>query len=425
MNEDTSLLLAYAAERSEAAFAELVRRHLPLVYAAALRQVGGDAHLAQDVAQTVFIDLARKAPLPRGTVLAGWLHTAAHFAAAKAVRTAQRRREREQHADSMHPDPDPEPAWSAVRPVLDDALQSLRPTDRNALLLRFFESRSFSQIGDALEVTENAARMRVDRALERLQTQLARRGITSSAAALAVALTGRAVADVPATLAGQITAHALAGTGGATAAATLFGLTKLQLGLAATIAVAGGGTFVAQRIELHALAAERAAVPAAPLEPGPRPAAPPPANPSAPADANALAAAASLPHLRAEVAALRRRVASQRIPSRAAASAGTEPHRIQELDSLPQPIRQPAPLYPAEMRRFGLEGRAVVRFVIDEQGKPRELEVTESTNEAFAAAAREAVEQWEFTPGQKAGQSVATRLAVPILFSQAGDPDWF
>src|SRR6476646_7173615 len=61
MNSDSELLCRYVEARCEDAFAELVRRHVNLVYSAALRQVNGDAHLAQDVAQNVFADLARKA----------------------------------------------------------------------------------------------------------------------------------------------------------------------------------------------------------------------------------------------------------------------------------------------------------------------------------------------------------------------------
>src|SRR5438445_9720749 len=102
MPDDQQLLQQYARERSESAFGELVTRHIDLVYSAALRVVNGDAHFAQDVTQTVFIDLARKArSLPRGVVLAGWLHRHTCYAAATAVRTERRRRTREQTAMEM------------------------------------------------------------------------------------------------------------------------------------------------------------------------------------------------------------------------------------------------------------------------------------------------------------------------------------
>src|SRR6185295_2966833 len=100
--EDAELLRRYAAEKLEAAFAELVRRHLTPVYAYALRQVGGDAHLAEDVTQVVFATLARKAgTLAERHVLGGWLCRTTHFAARDVVRAERRRRAREQEAQTM------------------------------------------------------------------------------------------------------------------------------------------------------------------------------------------------------------------------------------------------------------------------------------------------------------------------------------
>src|SRR5262249_52974216 len=97
MMEDAQLLEQFRRDRSEAAFGELVTRHIDLVYSAALRKVNGDSHLAQDVTQMVFADLARKAgSLPRGVVLAGWLYRHSCYTAAKAVRSERRRRAREQ-----------------------------------------------------------------------------------------------------------------------------------------------------------------------------------------------------------------------------------------------------------------------------------------------------------------------------------------
>src|SRR4051812_17406479 len=101
--DDSELLRQYAQNRSEAAFTELVQRHLDVVFSAACRQVGGDVHRAKDVAQMVFADLARKAPaLTAHTALVGWLYTSTHFAAAKVRRNEQRRAEREKEAHAMH-----------------------------------------------------------------------------------------------------------------------------------------------------------------------------------------------------------------------------------------------------------------------------------------------------------------------------------
>ena len=128
MIEDAELLRRYAADRDESAFAELVRRHLGFVYHAALRQCGGDAHRAEDVAQAVFTDLARKAGrLARRPVLAGWLYTSTRYAAAQAVRTEARRQVREQEAHAMNELLAPSPAesaaeWERLRPVIDDEI---------------------------------------------------------------------------------------------------------------------------------------------------------------------------------------------------------------------------------------------------------------------------------------------------------------
>src|SRR5882672_2771681 len=138
MMDDATLLRRYAQDRSESAFAELVRRHLNLVYSAALRQVGGDSHLAQDVTQMVFTDLARKAASLAGhRVLAGWLFTSTRFAAAKLVRTERRRQSRELEAHTMNETlggPEEKLDWERVRPVLDATLAELGDADREAIL---------------------------------------------------------------------------------------------------------------------------------------------------------------------------------------------------------------------------------------------------------------------------------------------------
>jgi RNA polymerase sigma factor (sigma-70 family) len=250
MQTDGELLRGYAETRSEEAFAELVRRHLDLVHSAALRQVNGDAHLAQDVAQAVFADLARKAGALAGrAVLTGWLYTSTHFAAAKAVRAARRRQVHEQEAHAMREllhDPTPGPDWDQLRPVLDAAMLELDEADREAVLLRYFEQRPHAEIGAKLGVSENTARMRVERALEKLRAPLARRGVTAAAAALSAAISANAVQVAPAGTAATITtAAALAGTAVQTstaiAATKAIAMTTMQKTIiTATLAVAVG-----------------------------------------------------------------------------------------------------------------------------------------------------------------------------------------
>lgn len=249
MVPDSELLRRYAAENSEAAFAELVARHLDLVYSAALRQVAGDAHAAQDVAQVVFTTLARKAAAVAGhPVLAGWLYTTTHLAAAKLRRTEGRRRERETEAWAMNENsPDLAAAdWDRLQPVLDAAMRELRDADRAAVLLRYFARRPFAEIGATLQVSEDGARMRVDRALEKLRGLLARRGVTSTAAALALVLTNQAVASAPAGLAAQLTGSALAGAGATATSGLLYFMSTtkfLSVTAAALVVLALGGVY--------------------------------------------------------------------------------------------------------------------------------------------------------------------------------------
>src|ERR1700722_16330020 len=175
MTPDIELLTQYANQRAEATFAELVRRHLDHVYSTALRLVNGDTQLAEDVSQLVFADLARRVGTRTDCqALSSWVHTSARFSAAKLVRTEQRRRQREQAAVAMpSTTPHAEPDWERVRPILDETIAELNAADRDALLLRYFEKKPFAEVGSALGLSENSARMRVDRATDKLRTRLA------------------------------------------------------------------------------------------------------------------------------------------------------------------------------------------------------------------------------------------------------------
>lgn len=212
--DDAELLRRYVTEGADAAFAELVRRHLPLVYHAARRQVNGGDHAAEDVTQAVFTLLARKAVRLRShDSLAGWLHTTTRFIASEMRRAEARRRAREQEATLMH-----EPAthgtseteWERLRPVVDEAVAQLGERDREAVLLRFFANLPFAEVGARLNMSENTARMRVERALEKLRAILGRRGVISTEAVLTTMFATQASAMVPVGLAATVTTSALA-----------------------------------------------------------------------------------------------------------------------------------------------------------------------------------------------------------------------
>ncbi len=255
---DSALLARYARASDEAAFAELVRRHLGPVYHAACRQTGGQTHLAEEVAQVVFTRLARKADVLVGhQALAGWLHTATRHVASETLRAERRRRAREREVAAMEENPvggeSSGAGWEALRPVIDEALGALDERDREAVLLRYFAGLSHAAVGARLAVSENAARMRVERALEKLQVQLARRGVTSTAAALGGCLAGQAGAAVPAGLAASVTSAALAGAAaGAAAILSVMSTTKIILAtggtavLCALLGTAGWRTLAAR-----------------------------------------------------------------------------------------------------------------------------------------------------------------------------------
>ncbi|PYJ86103.1 MAG: hypothetical protein DME22_06555 [Verrucomicrobia bacterium] len=247
MTDDGQLLQQYARERSESAFGELVTRHIDLVYSTALRVTGGDRHLAEDVTQVVFMDLARKARgLPRDVLLAGWLHRHTSYTAAKAVRTERRRKTREQIAMEMRAlDDNTEPPWERIAPHLDEGLNQLSASDRDALVMGFLKRQDFRAVGAALGISEDAAQKRVSRALDKLRGVLSRRGVALTATALTSAMAAEAVTAAPAGLAVSVTAASVAAAAGTGTTLTLLksmAATKLKTGVISAIVVASVAT---------------------------------------------------------------------------------------------------------------------------------------------------------------------------------------
>jgi RNA polymerase sigma factor (sigma-70 family) len=208
MPSDSDLLRRFANEADEFAFAELVQRHLGVVYNAALRRANGNFHLAEEAAQIVFTQLACKAHALRDhAALLGWLHTSTHYATSVLIRRELRQAVRRDVAAAMIRETS-EPRdveWDTLRPLIDEALDRLNADDRQAVLLRYFSGRSFGELGAELGISDEASRKRVDRALERLRRLFARRGVKTTAGALAIALSRAPAFATPAALAGTIT----------------------------------------------------------------------------------------------------------------------------------------------------------------------------------------------------------------------------
>ncbi len=431
MKDDAELLRCFARDRDEAAFAEVVRRQVDLVHSAASRQVNGDVHLARDVTQMVFADLARKADVVAGErVLAAWLFVSTRYAAAKLVRGEQRRRVREQEAQIMEElmkDDATTVEWERVRPVLDEAMGELKGVEREAILLRFFEGRGFAEVGARLSLNENAARMRVERALDKLHRLLARRGVTSTTGALAVALANQAVGAAPAGLAASVAGAAMAGAGVAAAGIGFMTIGKLSVGVAAGLLVGGAGSLWWQQAETAKLEREweqaRRTVASIAVAREEISLERPPAE-----SAETQRQDAELNRLAVEAEALRMKLQMGRgaiarpLSGAAVAKAdGAASQSADELDRLPRATYRRPPTYPVDMRQSGTEGEAVIRFVVGVDGRVARAEVVRSTHPSFEAPALEAVKTWQFDAGRKGGVAVNTQLEMPIRFSLAKD----
>jgi len=201
ISDETALLRAFQADPGPEAFQRLADRHLPLVWSVARRVLADEPALVEDAVQLVLTDLARRAERlkPEG-LLGGWLHRHTCFTASKLRRTEHRRRHRESAAAMSSPltsSPAPDDPWRELAPHVDMALAALPETDRTAIVLRFFEGQEYGAVGQALGLSDEAARKRVDRALAALRKRLVRAGIALPAGAVGSALAANAFAAPP------------------------------------------------------------------------------------------------------------------------------------------------------------------------------------------------------------------------------------
>jgi RNA polymerase sigma factor (sigma-70 family) len=241
--DDNELLRQYAQTSSEEAFATLVSRHIDMVYSAALRHVANH-HQAEEITQAVFVILAGKARLlSTGTILAGWLFRTTRFTAANYMRAEIRRARREQEACMQsNLSEDRGSSWQDVAPMLNDAIAGLREGDRNAIVLRFLQGKDYKAVAAALGGTEEAAQMRVGRALEKLRKLFAKRGVVLMASALGGLMAAQATQAAPLGLAASVTLGALQGTSLTASTLTLvkgtlklMAWTKLKLAVGASV----------------------------------------------------------------------------------------------------------------------------------------------------------------------------------------------
>lgn len=166
--DDIGLLRRYVDDNSEEAFAGLVTRHINKVYSVALRHTR-NPHQAEEITQAVFVILSKKVhSLGSSVILSGWLYETARLTSVTFLRSEIRRACRQQEAymqDALN-EPVMDETWRQIGPLLDEAIAKLNETDRHAVVLRFFDGKSMSEVGAALGATEDAAKKRVSRALE-------------------------------------------------------------------------------------------------------------------------------------------------------------------------------------------------------------------------------------------------------------------
>lgn len=432
-NSDANLLRGFALKGDQPAFAEFVNRRFNLVYSVALRTLNGDHHLAKDVALQVFTDVARKARhLANHKCLEGWLFTSARFAASKVARRRIRQTRRETTAAAMSDplDQATNACNSEIQPVLDSALESLSAVDQKAILLRFYAQLDYNALGIRLGVSANTARMRVERALQKLQAILSRRGITSTALALAATLESHALTGAPAGFSAAVTASALtAASGSSFAGGTIFAAAKWPIAATATIVATGAylqynlpappiSEYSSTQVADVGLVVPTAvaASPQSELPDEREPALDPVERAYAALDNDATLLAQRLAQINAQA-------------PRERGATGQKIYQIAELDVKPSAKTLKRPMYPKSMIGASIPGEVVLSYKVTDSGEVRDAEVLRASHPEFAANALEAVMASEFTPGEIAAQPVTCQVRQVIRFSpSSAEPNfdlWF
>ena len=252
--DDYELLREFVLHRSEDAFSRLVERHLRMVLSAA-RRMSGDDDLAQDVTQNVFTMFAQRARDIRSPqVVGGWLYNTTRHLTMHAVRGERRRREREEAAVAMQLH-ETESDTNRVLEQLEPAMAELDADDRDTLVLRYLEDRNLREVGTELGISEDAARMKANRALDKLRAVLGRKGVSVTSVLLGTALVSNTSSAVPTGLAGVITTTALGGTILTTATITTMNWinAKAVTAIIGAAVVAGTGTYLVKQSEVNRL----------------------------------------------------------------------------------------------------------------------------------------------------------------------------
>lgn len=256
--DDQSLLRNFVEQGSEEAFSALVARHVDKVYSIALR-LARNPHHAEEITQAVFVILARKSrQLGKGVILSGWLCRTARFAAITHMRSEFRRARREQEACNMQTSPENNDSNTPLQiaPFLDDAMAELSQKDHLAVVLRFFDGKSMKEVGALLGASEDAAKQRVGRAVEKLRQLLSRRGVAISSVLLTSALSTASTQAAPAIMAD--TAAGIALTKGVTSGGSILAVVEGVLKTMAwmklkTPVVAGAATAYAVGLSMREL----------------------------------------------------------------------------------------------------------------------------------------------------------------------------